>query len=150
MAQSSNRFGLDEINTQLTAPTSNVQVQGPLNTNLTTSTRSSGIKNFTDALGGLARKTLANKIHNDTVDAQLTAAYGKEQPKGLEPEAVNAFNYAVDLKEFDNLKNVLANHAILEGNEILNNDQLSRKDKLSMYQRSMQANINTALQAFTL
>ena len=39
MAQSSNRFGLDEINTQLTAPTSNVQVQGPLNTNLTTSTR---------------------------------------------------------------------------------------------------------------
>ena len=149
MAQSSNRFGLDEINTQLTAPTSNVQVQGPLNTNLTTSTRSSGIKNFTDALGGLARKTLANKIHNDTVDAQLAAAYGKEQPKGLEPEAVNAFNYAVDLKEFDNLKNVLANHAILEGNEILNNDQLSRKDKLSMYQRSMQANINTALQAFT-
>lgn len=149
MAQSSNRFGLDEINTQLTAPTSNVQVQGPLDTSLTTSTRSSGIKNFTNALSGLAKQELAKKIHNDTVDAQLAAAYGREQPKGLEPEAVNAFNYAVDLKEFDKLKNVLANHAILEGNDILNNDKLNRKDKLSTYQRSMQANINTALQAFT-
>ena len=149
MAQSSIRFGLDEVNTPLTAPTSNVQVQGPLDTSLTTSTRSSGIKNFSESLKNLAQQNLANKIHNDTVDAQLAAAYGREQPKGLEPEAIHAFNYAVDLKEFDKLKTVLANHAILEGNDILNNDKLNRKDKLSTYQRSMQANINTALQAFT-
>jgi len=149
MAQSSNRFGLDEVNTQLTAPTSNVQVQGPLNTNLTTSTRSKGFTDFSNAVAGLARKKLANKIHNDTVDALLDAADGKERNKKWEPEAEYAFNYAIDLQEFDKLKNNLANFSIVEGTNILNDSTLSRKEKLSNYQTGMQNNINTALQAFT-
>ena len=56
MAQSINRFGIDEVRTQLTAPTSNVQVQGPLDTSLTTSTRSKGIQNLSASIGNLAKK----------------------------------------------------------------------------------------------
>ena len=134
MAQSSNRFGLDEVNTQLTAPTSNVQVQGPLNTNLTTSTRSKGITDFSNAVAGLARKKLANKIHNDTVDAQLAFAYGKEQPKGLEPEAEFAFNKSKDLELSKIAQDNLNNYAVVEGNAILNDSTLTRKEKLSRYQ----------------
>ena len=149
MAQSSNRFGLDEVNTQLTAPTSNVQVQGPMDTSLTTSTRSSGIKNFSDALGGLAKKKLAQKIHNDTIDAQLASAINKEQPGGLEPEAVHAFRRAEDLKAFANIKKNMANYSIVEASALLNNPSLTRKEKYSQIQAGQRAIMNTGLQSIS-
>lgn len=149
MPQSSNRFGIDEVNTQLTAPTSNVQVQGPMDTSLTTRTRSSGIKNFSDALGGLAKQKLAQKIHNDTIEAQLSSAYNREQPGGLEPEAVFAFNKSEDLKIAMSTKQNMANYALVEGAAILTDSSLTRKEKLSHIQSGLRGLINTGLQGIT-
>ena len=149
MAQSINRFGIDEVRTQLTAPTSNVQVQGPLDTSLTTSTRSKGIQNLSASIGNLAKQKLAQKIHNDTIDAQLASAYNKEQPEGLEPEAMFAFNKAEDLKLSLKVQQNLDNYRIVEGTEILNDSRLSRKEKLSQFQLGMQAIINTGKQGVT-
>ena len=149
MVQPVNRFGIDEVNTQLTAPTSNIQVQGVMDTSLTTRTRSEGINSLANSLENLAKKKLANKIHNDTIDAQLASAYDREQPEGLEPEAIFAFNKSEDLKLSAQIQQNLQNYAIVEGAEILNDQRLSRKQKLSQFQLGMQAIINIGKQGIT-
>ena len=148
MAQQSNRFGLDEVRTQLAAPLDNFVTQGPLDTSLTQRTRSAGINSFTKALGELSQKQLAKKIHNDTIDAQLASAYNKEQPKGLEPEAIFAFNKSEDAKIGLTTRQNLINYATIEAAEILSSD-LSRKEKLSQITLGMQGIVNIGKQGIS-
>jgi len=148
MAQQANRFGLDEVRTQLAAPLDNFVTQGPLDTRLTTNTRSAGINSFTKALSQLAEKEQAKKIHNDIIDAQLASAYNKEQPKGLEAEAVFAFNKSEDAKLGLTTRQNLLNYATIEAAEILSSD-LSRKEKLSQITLGMQSIVNIGKQGIS-
>ena len=148
MAQQANRFGLDEVRTQLAAPLDNFITQGPLDTRLTTNTRSAGIASFTNALRQLGEKEQAKKIHNDTIDAQLASAYNKEQPKGLEAEAVFAFNKSEDAKLGLTTRQNLLNYATIEAAEILSSD-LSRKEKLSQITLGMQGIVNIGKQGIS-
>tara|TARA_R100000781_G_C4081252_1_gene127821 strand:+ start:448 stop:3933 length:3486 start_codon:yes stop_codon:yes gene_type:complete len=148
MAQQANRFGLDEVRTQLAAPIDNFVTQGPLNTSLTQRTRSAGINSFTKALGELADKEKAKKIHNDTIDAQLASAYNKEQPKGLEPEAIFAFNKSEDAKIGLTVRQNLLNYATVEAADILASD-ISRKEKLSQITIGMQSIVNLGKQGIS-
>jgi len=142
-------FPLDPVRTQLTAPVSSAAVQGSLDTSLTTQTRSAGIKSFTDALSRLAVRKKANDIHNDTITAELAAAYEKEQPGGLQSEARLAYIKAVDLKGVGKNVQALKDYVLLEGADILNDTRLSRQDRMSHYKTGLLNILNTAKQGIS-
>ena len=132
MAQNS-LFPKDALNTNLTAPVSNVQVQGAVNTSLTTQTRSAGIQNFTESLSALARKKLANTIHNDTITAELAAAYDKEMPGNLDPLAQLAFSLSVDRKTQAQGINSLDEYSKIEGAAFLNDERVPRLQRMANF-----------------
>jgi hypothetical protein len=132
MAQNS-LFPKDALNTNLTAPVSNVQVQGAVNTSLTTQTRSAGIQNFTESLSALARKKLANTIHNDTITAELAAAYDKEMPGNLDPLAQLAFSLSVDRKTQAQGINSLDEYSKIEGAAFLNDERVPRLQRMTNF-----------------
>ncbi len=142
MAQQANRFTLDEFQTSITAPSTSVQVQGTVDTRLAEQTRSRGFNSLAGSIESLAQKKLAQKIHNDTLDAQLASAYNKEQPGGLEPEAMWAYTKAEDLKTIAIVNQNIKNFATIEGAAILSDSRLSRKEKLESINSGMMGIVN--------
>ena len=141
MAQN-NLFPIDPVKTDLTAPVSSVQVQSPLDTTLTTTTRSAGIKNFSDAFTKLALKKQANDIHNDTITAQLAEAYNQEMPGGLEPEAQFAYNRAVDLTTKRKVLQQMEDFLAIDGSEILHDDRMDRKTRATSFKNQLLGLLN--------
>ena len=141
MAQNS-LFPIDPVKTDLTAPVSSVQVQSPLDTTLTTTTRSAGIQNFSDALTKLAVKKQANDIHNDTITAQLAAAYEQEMPGGLEPEAQFAYTRAVDLTTKRKVLQQMEDFLAIEGSDILHDERMDRKTRATSFKNQLLGLLN--------
>ena len=141
MAQNS-LFPIDPVKTDLTAPVSSVKVQSPLDTTLTTTTRSAGIQNFSDALTKLAVKKQANDIHNDTITAQLAAAYEQEMPGGLEPEAQFAYTRAVDLTTKRKVLQQMEDFLAIEGSDILHDERMDRKTRATSFKNQLLGLLN--------
>ena len=135
-------FPIDPVKTDLTAPVSSVQVQSPLDTTLTTTTRSAGIKNFADAFTKLSLKKQANAIHNDTITAELAAAYDQEMPGGLEPEAQFAYNRAVDLTTKRKVLQQMEDFSAIEGSDILHDERMDRKTRATSFKNQLLGLVN--------
>ena len=136
-------FPIDPVKTDLTAPVSSVQVQSPLDTTLTTTTRSAGIKNFADAFTKLSLKKQANDIHNDTITAELAAAIGLEMDGFWEPEAQFAYNRAVDLTTKRKVLQQMEDFLVIEGSDILHDERVDRKTRATSFKNQLLGLVNS-------
>jgi len=140
----SNLFPKDALNTNITAPVANVSVQGPLNTSLTTQTRNAGVASFTQSLSSLAVKKQKVQIHNDIVLANLAAAYEKEMPGNLEPEAQFEYNRAADKVEIAKSLAHMEDYSRLEGAAFLEDDTVPREQRALNFKNEATALLNTS------
>ena len=138
-----NIFGIDPINTNLTAPVTGVSVQAPLDTSLESSTRSSGITNFTDAMSKLANKKKANAIHNDSITAELYAATDKEMQGHWEPEAQAKYTRAVDSETTRQLIQNMKDFSVVEGSDMLSDSRADHKTRATSFKNHLLGLINT-------
>ena len=144
-----NIFGIDPINTNVTAPVTGVSVQAPLDTSLETSTRSSGITNFTDAVSKLADKQKANAIHNDIITAEYYAAVDKEMEGFWEPEAQLAYSKAIDKKTTGTVVQQMKDFLLVEGSEMLSDDRVPRKERVTGFKNHLLGLLNTGKQSIS-
>jgi GH24 family phage-related lysozyme (muramidase) len=138
-----NIFSLDPINTNLTAPVTDLAVQAPLDTSLELSTRSLGITNFSNAISKLADKQKANAIHNDTITAELAAAMGEEMQGHWEPEAQAKYTRAVDSETTRQLIQNMKDYSVVEGSDILNDSRVDHKTRATSFKNHLLGLINT-------
>ena len=138
-----NIFSLDPINTNLTAPVTDIAVQSPLDTSLESSTRSSGITNFTDSINKLAKQKQFNAIHNDTITAELAAAMGEEMQGHWEPEAQAKYTRAVDSETTRQLIQNMKDFSVVEGSDILSDSRADHKTRATSFKNHLLGLINT-------
>ena len=138
-----NIFNLDPINTNLTAPVTDIAVQSPLDTSLESSTRSSGITNFTDSINKLAKQKQFNAIHNDTITAELAAAMGEEMQGHWEPEAQAKYTRAVDSETTRQLIQNMKDFSVVEGSDMLSDSRADHKTRATSFKNHLLGLINT-------
>ena len=132
-----NIFKIDPIRTDLTAPVTNVTVQQPLDTSRNDQRLSAGLSSLSDSFTRLARTRQADQIHNDTITAELAAAYDQEMPGGLEPEAQLAFSKAVDRSTKGKVMQQMQDFLLIEGSDILHDDRMDRKTRITSFKNQL-------------
>ena len=132
-----NIFKVDPIRTDLTAPVTNVTVQQPLDNSRNDQRRSAGLSSLADSFTRLSVKKQANQIHNDTITAELAAAYEQEMPGGLEPEAQLAFSKAVDRSTKGKVMQQMQDFLLIEGSDILHDDRMDRKTRITSFKNQL-------------
>ena len=91
-APSQNLFSLDPIKTTLTAPTTNVQVQGPENRSRANAQFSRGLQGFANSLGNLGNLAKERQRIADIKLAEEAAIRGDLRPDSVFKEADDAFD----------------------------------------------------------
>ena len=91
-APSQNLFSLDPIKTTLTAPTTNVQVQGPENRSRANAQFSRGLQGFANSLGNLGNLAKERQRTADIKLAEEAAIRGDLRPDSVFKEADDAFD----------------------------------------------------------
>ena len=137
-----NIFGVDPIRTDLTAPVTNVTVQQPLDNSRNEQRLSAGLSSLSDSFTKLAVKKQANQIHNDTITAELAAAYEQEMPGGLEPEAQLAYSTAVDRTTKGKIIQQMQDFLLIEGSDILSDNRVDRKTRATSFKNQLLALLN--------
>lgn len=137
-----NLFNLDPVNTKLTAPVSNISVQTPQDNTRNEKRVSTGLTTLATAFTKLAVKQQANQIHNDIITAELAAAYEQEMPGGLEPEAQLAYSKSVDNTTKGKLLQEMQNFLAVEGSEILHDDRVDRKTRMTSFKNQLLGIVN--------
>jgi len=137
-----NIFKVDPIRTDLTAPVANVVVQQPLDTSANEQRLSSGLSDLSDSFTRLARTKQADQIHNDTITAELAAAYEKEMPGGLEPEAQLAYHKFVDRITKGRVIQQMQDFLLIEGSDILSDNRTNRKTRATSFKNQLLGILN--------
>ena len=137
-----NIFKVDPIRTDLTAPVTNVTVQQPLDNSRNDQRRSAGLSSLADSFTRLSVKKQANQIHNDTITAELAAAYEQEMPGGLEPEAQLAYSTAVDRTYKGKIIQQMQDFLLIEGSDILSDNRVDRKARATSFKNQLLALLN--------
>jgi len=132
-----NIFKIDPIRTDLTAPVTNVTVQQPLDTSRNDQRLSLGLSSLSDSFTRLARTRQADQIHNDTITAELAAAYEQEMPGGLEPEAQLAYSRAVDRTTKGKIIQQMQDFLLIEGSDILSDNRVDRKTRATSFKNQL-------------
>ena len=132
-----NIFKIDPIRTDLTAPVTNVTVQQPLDTSKNDQRLSLGLSSLSDSFTRLARTRQADQIHNDTITAELAAAYEQEMPGGLEPEAQLAYSRAVDRTTKGKIIQQMQDFLLIEGSDILSDNRVDRKTRATSFKNQL-------------
>ena len=137
-----NIFKIDPIRTDLTAPVTNVTVQQPLDTSRNDQRLATGLSSLSDSFTRLARTRQADQIHNDTITAELAAAYEQEMPGGLEPEAQLAYSTAVDRTTKGKIIQQMQDFLLIEGTDILSDNRVDRKTRATSFKNQLLALLN--------
>ena len=132
-----NIFKVDPIRTDLTAPVTNVAVQQPLDNSRNEQRLSTGLSSLSDSFTRLAKTQQADQIHNDTITAELAAAYDQEMPGGLEPEAQLAFSRVVDRSTKGKVMQQMQDFLLIEGSDILHDDRMDRKTRITFFKNQL-------------
>tara|TARA_R110000796_G_scaffold23255_1_gene66806 strand:- start:43 stop:3378 length:3336 start_codon:yes stop_codon:yes gene_type:complete len=96
MPPASKLFALDPINTTLTAPTTDFQVQGPADRSVAKQQLNRGLAVFANAVGNAGELAKQRRIKADTDLAENAAIRGDSRPEGLLGVASRAFDRVVD------------------------------------------------------
>jgi len=96
MPPASKLFTLDPINTTLTAPTTDFQVQGPADRSVAKQQLNRGLAVFANAVGNAGELAKQRRIKADTDLAENAAIRGDSRPEGLLGVASRAFDRVVD------------------------------------------------------
>ena len=91
-APSQNIFSLDPVKTTLTAPTTNVQVQGPENRSRANAQFARGLQGFATSLGNLGNLAKERQRTADIKLAEEAAIRGDTRPDSVFKEADDAFD----------------------------------------------------------
>ena len=106
-APSQNLFSLDPIKTTLTAPTTNVQVQGPENRSRANAQFSRGLQGFANSLGNLGNLAKERQRTADIKLAEEAAIRGDLRPDSVFKDADDAFDNINDANtSWEVLRNV--------------------------------------------
>jgi len=114
MASPDQLFALEEVNTEVTQPITQVSAQGPLDSSARNQQTLSSIKALGASLGNLAEYTKRKRIKEDIVVAQEAAVRNELMPGGLLPVAQQAYR---DTQDIDTVNKVLTEAKIFKDSE---------------------------------
>lgn len=134
MASPDKLFALEEVNTQVTQPVTQVSAQSPLNTTARDQQLQSSMTAFGNALNSLASYNKRKQIAEDINTAQEAAVRNEIMPGGLLPIAQQAFR---DTQDIDTAHKILANaKTFKDGNEakaLVENQEITSKEKNTQF-----------------